>query len=313
MLCGRSDHELLYPAHSDRELVPADFACTSTSLGDHDDIVRCLTCGLVTSNPSLDTAAITAAYEAVVDEDYLAEEHSRVLFFEWVLDRLAASPAAGRRLFEVGTHIGIFLHLARRRGWQVSGIEPSRWAVNKARESFGLEILQQTLDDFTAAPGSFDVIATFDVLEHLEDPVQALSKLRMLLDDDGTLILTTLNMGLHARVRGGRWAWFIRPHLVYFSRRTLIACLGAAGFEPIEFSKPPRPLRLSHVAHRLARSQRFSARILSAFTRVADPRLPFGWLGDIVFVIARPTDNRGEAIRTSEDGRKQEEDRIQRA
>lgn len=132
-----------------------------------------------------------------------------------------------------------------------------------------------------------------DVLEHLERPVEALRRLREAVDDEGLLALSTVNVaGLHGRLRGERWPWFIRPHLHYFTPETLHATLAVAGFRLVEWAVVPRSFHLSYVAARL----RF--RPGQRLARVADPALPVGWLGDVVFAVARPDEPQALAAPT---------------
>ncbi|MBL7183339.1 MAG: class I SAM-dependent methyltransferase [Anaerolineae bacterium] len=82
-------------------------------------------------------------------------------------------PDPGRRLLDVGCHIGVFLGIAQERGWAAWGIEPSRWAAREARGR-GLQVIEGTLDDVHLAGESFDVITLWDVIEHLTDPLREL-------------------------------------------------------------------------------------------------------------------------------------------
>ena len=53
--------------------------------------------------------------------------------------------SAAGRLLDVGCHLGMFLDVAREHGWDVTGVEPSRWSVERARER-GLDVRHGTLD-----------------------------------------------------------------------------------------------------------------------------------------------------------------------
>ncbi len=129
----------------------------------------------------------------------------------------------------------------------------------------------------------------FDVLEHLSDPLTALKTLRPLLDDEGLLVLSTVNTaGLHGRIRKGSWPWFIRSHLFYFTPDTLGDMLHRAGFEMVEWTVVPRSFHLSYIAHRAGPSHGRLAKLAGVISKVADPKLPMGWLGDIVLLVARP-------------------------
>jgi 2-polyprenyl-3-methyl-5-hydroxy-6-metoxy-1,4-benzoquinol methylase len=289
MLCRDDDAVLLYPRNLSREGGPADFACTSEAVGEHDDIVQCRRCGMVSSQPTLSHREIAETYAAVVDEDYLSEEEGRRELFEWIVDQMGGYALSGKRVLEAGAHLGLFLDVATKRGWNARGIEPSKWAVDYGREQYAVDLSQGTVEDLDAEPGSADVIVMNDVLEHLTDPLDALRRLRPVLAEDGLLVLATVNVrSLHARVRGERWPWFILPHLHYFSPPTLHATLSLAGYRTVQWSVVPRSFRLSYLARRGGENLGALGKAMAAVSRVADPKVPVGWLGDIVLVVARP-------------------------
>lgn len=287
-LCGSDRMKLKYPANAQGEALPDEFACTSDALALHDDIVTCSICGMVSSVPPEDGAAIVGNYEQMTDDLYLSEQQARIELFDWVLDRMDGFWVPGRTMLEVGSNVGLFLKVAGDRGWKASGIEPSLWAVETGRQRFGVDLRQGTLEDLDPA-GSSDAIVMLDVLEHLYDPLNDLRILRSLLDDDGLLTLSTINVeGFHGRMRKGDWPWFIRPHLHYFSPRTLAWMLNEAGLEMVGWTNVPRLFHLSYVAERAAGTNRALAAAAVAASKIADPRLPLGWLGDVVMVHARP-------------------------
>jgi SAM-dependent methyltransferase len=145
------------------------------------------------------------------------------------------------------------------------------------------------IEELDEPAGSADTIVMLDVLEHLSDPLDALRTLRKVVNDEGVLVLSTVNLsGLHARLRDGTWPWFIRSHLHYFSPETLQAMLGAAGFRMVRWEIVPRSFHLSYILHRAGDSHGALGTAARAITQLFDPKLPVGWLGDIAFVAARP-------------------------
>jgi hypothetical protein len=189
----------------------------------------------------------------------------------------------------VGSNAGLFLSVAERAGWDARGVEPSHWAVETGRRLFGVDLEQGTVETLDAEPGSRDAVVMLDALEHLVDPLDTLRRLRGVLHDEGMLALSTVNVaGLHARVRHGSWPWFIRPHLHYFTPETLDMMLHKAGFTLVEWRVVPRTFHASYIAGRLASSHGAAGRAAQQVTQVVDPRVPVGWLGDVVFVLARP-------------------------
>lgn len=289
-ICGGSEQILLYSANARGPVRHDEFACTTSALGQHDDILVCSSCGIIASAPTISPAEIEAGYQAAVDEAYLHEETARRELFRWVLGVMGGYMVPGRRLLEVGSNIGLFLDEARVAGWEATGIEPSMWAVKEGRRRFGVTLERGTIEELPAEPGSADAVVMLDVLEHLLDPLAALTKIHRVLADEGILVLATVNVeGLHARARRSGWPWFIRSHLFYFSPQTLQELLERARFRMVGWSVVPRSFRLSYLGARAGAALPGLGSLAQAVSRIVDPRIPLGWLGDVVLTVARPT------------------------
>jgi len=288
MLCGRNDMYLLYPSNTRLRPESSDFACTAESVGKHDDILQCRVCGMVSSRTPLEDAEIIERYQDTVDPHYLEEESARRELFEHVLATMRGFYAHGRSLVEIGSHVGLFLDSAAKAGWDVRGIEPSRWAVEEGQRRFGVDLTQGVAEEFTAPPGSVDAVVMLDVLEHLVDPLSVLGRLHPVLSDEGLMVLSTVDVtSLHARMRRAEWPWFIFPHLHYYTPQTLHSTLASAGYRMVGWETVPRRFHLSSIANRLGDSFDPVGPIARRLSSVVDPRVPVGWLGDIVLAVAR--------------------------
>jgi len=293
-LCGGHEQMLVYPANATGDVPVEEFQCTTMAISSHDDIVQCRRCGMVSAIPTLHHDEIVDNYTQVVDDMYLAEEQGRRELFGWIADAMGGYVLRGKKLLEVGANVGLFLAVAAERGWDVRGIEPSKWAVQEGVRRFEVPLRQGVIEELDEPRGSADVIVMLDVLEHLGDPLDALRRLRSVIDDEGLLVLSTVNLGgVHARLRDGDWPWFIRSHLHYFSPETTHAMLALAGFKMVQWEIVPRSFHLSYIVHRAAGSHGTLGKIAEKITRFADPKLPVGWLGDISFVAARPDRSAG--------------------
>jgi len=286
--CGNDRMVLRHPSNAVGDTPTEEFRCTTSALGQHDDIVECPRCGLLSSLPTLTQGEILERYRDVVDEEYLDEEDARRDLFTWITQQMGAYAVRGRSLVEVGANMGLFLSVADGAGWDAVGIEPSAWAVAQGKDRFGVDLREGTVETVDLAAGSTDAMVMLDVLEHLTDPLGALRALRPAMDDEGMLVLSTVNVeSLHGRARGGNWPWFIRSHLHYFRPATLVTMLRAAGFETVAWDVVPRSFHLSYVLHRAAGTFPGSGVVEAVATKV-DPSLPVGWMGDVTLVVARP-------------------------
>jgi 2-polyprenyl-3-methyl-5-hydroxy-6-metoxy-1,4-benzoquinol methylase len=289
VLCGELGMQLVLASNATGLPTADEFSCTSGRLGEHDDILRCGYCGMISSRPTLSPEELVELYVQTVDPTYLAELEGRRDMFGWVLDHLESYALRGRRLFEVASNMGVFLDVAGDRGWQARGVEPSRWAVDQGRQRFGVDLVQGTVETSGIGTDAADVFVMLDALEHVVDPVAALQVIRGAINDDGLLALTTINVeSLHARFRRGAWPWFIRPHLHYFTPTTLRRTMAAAGFDMIEYRSVPRSFHLSYVSHRGLGNLGLFGRAAESLSRVWDPTLPVGLLGDVVLALGRP-------------------------
>jgi 2-polyprenyl-3-methyl-5-hydroxy-6-metoxy-1,4-benzoquinol methylase len=267
------------------------FRCTSSGYGRHHTIVECLKCGLVYANPRYDSGEMLSRYQAVEDPLYVEERDGRVLTFERHLHPLEeiAPPQDGRRLLDVGCHVGVFVELAAQHGWDAWGVEPSRWAATLAQQ-VGLQVVEGTMATAGLDGESFDVITMWDVIEHVEHPSAEMRQALQLLKPGGVLAVHTMDLGSpFARLMGRRWPWLMEMHVYYFTRRTLAALLEQVGFQVLTVRSQGRYLRLGYLATRVAAFSKPLGRGLGwLFDRLhlSERAIPIN-LGDLVTMYAR--------------------------
>jgi SAM-dependent methyltransferase len=134
---------------------------------------------------------------------------------------LAAPPA---RLLDAGAGRGRFVEAARAAGYQADGIEPAARGNAHVRTA--------SIEDAAIEPGAVDVVTLWHVLEHLEDPGRALSRIHQWLRPGGGLLVGVPNLqSLQARIGGEHWYHLDAPrHRVHFTPRGLERLLDSHGF-----------------------------------------------------------------------------------
>lgn len=95
------------------------------------------------------------------------------------------------KVLELGCSHGSFVALMRQAGYDSAGVEMSPWVVEFGQKTFGIPISVGPVEALDIAPGSLDVIALMDVLEHLPDPVATMAHCLRLLKPDGILLIQT--------------------------------------------------------------------------------------------------------------------------
>ncbi len=172
---------------------------------------------------------LLSLYSQVVDPEYEQEREGRGQNFLRILKFIEKLRPLKGRLLDVGCATGIFLELARDRGWEVKGVEPSSWAVSVAR-SKKLDVVQGDFEqvEFTSL---FDVITMIDLIEHVANPMSLVEKAKKVLKPGGLLVVVTPDIDSFAARIMGRWWWHLRPpHLCFFSRRSLNYLASKVGF-----------------------------------------------------------------------------------
>jgi SAM-dependent methyltransferase len=201
--------------------------------------VRCEECRLVFVNPQVREDVVLSEYRTAETNDLwfdvLTSERQLALDrekFGEVLDLLEPYRGGGR-LLDVGCSIGLFLDLARERGWDGVGIEFAPRALAYARDEYGLEVLDVPLEEAGFEPESFDAVALLSVLEHTNEPRRMLADVARVLRPGGAVYVVVPNLeSLACRVLHERARTFDgRNHLVYFSPSTLRGCFDRSGFD----------------------------------------------------------------------------------
>jgi SAM-dependent methyltransferase len=217
-----------------------------------------------------------------------------VQLYERWLDALERVRAPGR-LLDIGCGTGLFLAVARRRGWQPFGIDDCAEATTHARDHFKLDVWGGDFGDFAAQGYHFEAITGWDIIEHSRDPVGLLGAMRRCLAPGGVVGLSTPNQrsildrvaGLIYRASGGRMTgplekFYIEQHFLYLTPKTLSQALGRAGLEIVELRRELTDLtRLT-----LSPATRLGLRALFAVARLTG-------LENRIFVVARAANGAG--------------------
>jgi ubiquinone/menaquinone biosynthesis C-methylase UbiE len=125
------------------------------------------------------------------------------------------------------------------RGRRIVGADVSRVALERARERTAkreidlVEVSPGAVLPF--ADGTFDLVLLAETIEHVVDVETVLAEVRRVLREDGEIAVTTpahgRRTGLSLVLRGfERWFDPLSPHVRFFSRASLVAMLGEAGF-----------------------------------------------------------------------------------
>lgn len=145
----------------------------------------------------------------------------------------------GASIVDVGAGSGARSRQLARLGYRVTALEPDIVEAAAARADLPLEVavVATTLEDW---PGEevFDGALMSHVLEHIDDPVSALSTLGGRLSPGGLLVVMVPNAGsAEARLFGGRWhGWEPSRHRWHYTATALRGVLERAGYRDVRVS-----------------------------------------------------------------------------
>ena len=186
---------------------------------------RCNKDRLVYLSPRLEEIAQRAVYESdsLSNSGYYSstfDEDAKTFMQRLELARRFGNPKSA---LDVGSSVGTFLHCCAQKGIKkLAGVELNSASRDYARKRFGISTS-------AAMPksGKFDLVNLSDIIEHMQNPVEELKKLRKHMRKTSTLLISTPDYdNLIARLIQ------VKPeeHLYYFTKRTLRQALRMAGF-----------------------------------------------------------------------------------
>jgi 2-polyprenyl-3-methyl-5-hydroxy-6-metoxy-1,4-benzoquinol methylase len=183
-------------------------------------------------------------------EEYYTEwinrqKKRRIRMWESRLKMINKIKAKGK-LLDVGCGEGLFLQLAQKSGWQVSGIELSPYASKFASKALGTKIYCGQLHEEVFDDNSFDVVTMWHVLEHVEDPKRYLREINRVVKSGGLLVIAVPNVNAlvmqsaYRVIRRRKSKLFSvndkEVHLYHFSQKTLAAYFEKTGFDCLRLS-----------------------------------------------------------------------------
>lgn len=208
---------------------------------DRATVVSCGGCGFLFKAHQPPGAYLNHHY-AESGEGYLAslaEQHSEIREdFRTARKSLMNTFPTGGTILDVGCASGFFLE-SLGDTWTRFGVELFRFAAERARRRRGITVHEGDLFSAGFATHSFDVVCSFDVVEHLSDPMSIFREARRILKPGGLLVLGTGDSrSLAARLSGSRWTYFCIPeHLSFFNSASLRKGLCKAGFPRVSFER----------------------------------------------------------------------------
>lgn len=256
-MCGSPDRKVFLtakPSIVQKDINAQNYACTSLDHSFSFDIVECAACSHIYSVGVPEAEALASFYREVTDPVYLEEQESRQDTFLYYLKHLQkhSHAGAGAKLLEIGAYYGGFLTLAKKAGYQVTGIEPSAHAAAYCR-SQGLNVHNAMAEQWKNLGEKYDIIVFWDVLEHIADPQSFFRSLKPWLKPGGEVFFATLDVkGIVPRLMGRHWPWFMTMHVNYYSKKTIRRLMKENGLTVSQIYYHPHTISVDYLCKKMA-------------------------------------------------------------
>jgi 2-polyprenyl-3-methyl-5-hydroxy-6-metoxy-1,4-benzoquinol methylase len=148
----------------------------------------------------------------------------------------------GRRVLDIGAGRGSMVRWLQSKQLVVAGLELNPELIDAARVTHGaLPMVRATGTSLPFAAGSFDLVVSFDVFEHIADSDAHLREVTRVLRPGGSYLLQTPNKWTNTIFETIRWRSFTRwraDHCALHSHRELVRRFARHGFST-EFADVP--------------------------------------------------------------------------
>lgn len=226
-------------------------------------IVKCKSCGLHFVKDNFDLTKLSELYKENMYETYWKyesgfyekhwqemESHEDDIINDLDKESLNINKFYRKgKLLDVGCFKGHFCKIMNDRGWDVTGVDISKDAVEYGKNKFELNLYCGELSEFNFQKNSFDVITLWGVIEHFKEPRATVKQIYPLLKKNGLLIvktqsqssfLTILALLLYkisfGEVKSHLDFFYSQEHLFRFSPKNLRVMLESEGFKQKEIT-----------------------------------------------------------------------------
>ncbi len=166
-----------------------------------------------------------------------------------ILASLSLAPD-DRRVFELGCGNGAVAGVLAEQGYRMTGVEVSTQGLEQARRRYPHLSLQpgSAYDRLSETHGTFPVVVSLEVVEHLYAPRIFAKTLYDLVEPAGTAVVSTpyhgywknLALALTGQLDAHFTALWDHGHIKFWSMKTLEALLVEAGFKDVSFMRVGR-------------------------------------------------------------------------
>jgi 2-polyprenyl-3-methyl-5-hydroxy-6-metoxy-1,4-benzoquinol methylase len=253
---------------------------TKYSLDKEHSILFCSQCTLQYLSPQLSDEALQQLYSEKYysswgikgQEENESTRQMKMATFSLRMNLIKQFRSSGKVL-DIGCATGYFLEVAKEEGFEAYGVEYSAYAAQIAQNKFGVNnIFKGTLEQCNFPSKYFDVIAMSDLIEHVRDPIQTMSKAASLLKNDGVIMIMTPDSNSLSRfLMGKKWGHYKLEHFFYLNSTSMKFLASKCSLEANYFERSKKALNLNYLHTQLKTYKHW---LLTPLTNIVHSILP---------------------------------------
>ena len=219
------------------------------------DIYECSFCDLKYVYPTPPSPDILSGYENSADVDFVSQHRGRLKTFSRYIKRIPTQTNmdySNLKFLDVGCASGSFLAAAKKMGAMGVGLELNSFLADWGRKNYGVDIIQGSLESFHFND-TYNCVTFWDVLEHLQNPLQAIESVAKNLPIGGLLIFSLPDTdSFYSKYLRRFWPMILDVHLTYFNNKSLSFLVSKFGFKLKYRSNYYQTLDLRYLLYRLS-------------------------------------------------------------
>ena len=246
IFCGAGNHLLIqkFTAPSERE--------NTFGLNNYlRSLMKCKGCGLLFNDHNYNMAEIYRGLyrEHSYDGDKMHERFLKIKSLppkksdnHWRVKRIQKKfgvTKMSKKLLDIGSGIGIFPFCMSREGWDVTCIDPDKKNIEHIQSLGNIKGVCASVPDFESRR-KYSLVTLNKVLEHLEDPIMALSSTLQYLKTDGIVYIEVPD-GESALANGTDRQELFLEHYYAFNVASVDLLATNSGFRIIKIERAEEP------------------------------------------------------------------------
>lgn len=237
LYCGSEEQEIMYKFVELPEF---------KRFGKQKDIVKCCKCDLIYCSPREQLESMLDVYEndywhefqVKVGERKIEERHEE---FEIIsnerIENIQKFKSFGKFL-DVGCSLGYLVNAAKVKGFDAYGIDLNQKDIEFGKNKYSINLQKSLIKDYQNS--DFDIIASFNVIEHVSCPDKMLLEMKKRIKKDGMIVIGTHDVDCKNHFNEKEnWKHIIpNEHMYFFSVKSLNNLAQAARLKLIHIDKP---------------------------------------------------------------------------